>query len=206
MRNGLNNYNSVWQAGAPMFGVGPSELVVYYVSGMAGMNATYMPTEGLISNVMRVPFEITNRSSNAVPSGQTCYNGDVYLPPANLSAPTTVAVPYPRNGDVVGMDGAGWMMSVAVTASSPMYNNLLSSSGPVNYTAGYTNPKSPTFAPGANPYLPGLVVTLNTTMEMSGTPFVGPTTNLAVSPSCSNLLTQLLTEYRPCSNPTPLVS
>lgn len=178
-RNGLNQYNTVWQAGGPLFGTGPSELVVYYVEGKAGKTASYRPTSGLLSNVVRVPFTISNRSENAVPdSTRTCYNGDVYEPQMNASGANSavdITVPYPAAGDKVGVNGRGWLMSVAGTVSSSMYNSQLSNSS--GYTSGYNTPNSSTFAPGASAFLPGMVVLLNTTQNMG--PFSGPMTNLA---------------------------
>lgn len=178
-RNGLKQYNTVWQAGGPAFGVGPSELVVYYVEGIAGMNASYRPTQGLLSNVVRVPFTISNRTENVVSSDiRTCYNGDIYQPQPNMSVGSSqvdVQVPYPAAGDQVGVNGSGWVMDVAGTVSSSIFNSQLSNSS--GYTSGYSSPNSSTFAAGANAFIPGMVVTLNTTEDML--PFSGPMTNLA---------------------------
>lgn len=178
LANGLNQWNTVWQAGGPLFGVGPSELVVYYVEGTAGMTAPYRPTSGLLSNVVRVPFTISNRTENVASDSPTCYNGDVYQAQpdvADSSMAVDISVPYPTAGDSVGVNGRGWLMDVAGTVSSDMYNAQLSNSS--GYTSGYNSPNSSTFAPGANAFLPGMVVTLNTTQDMG--PFSGPMTNLA---------------------------
>lgn len=184
--SGMNQYNSVWLAGAALFGTGPSELVVYYVKGTAEKNASFTPgtADGLISNVVRVPFIISNRSTNTLPTSTTiCVNGAMSMSSSMLHGVSpdkqvSVQIFHPSSGETVGINGSKWLLDIALDATSSMSNTLLSADN--GYTSAFVGPMSPSFKPGhANPYAPGLVVLLNTTMFNSSTPFRGPGTNLA---------------------------
>ena len=180
--NGLHQYNSYWNAGAAAFGIGPSELIVYYVNGKAGKTASSTPgaADGLFSNVVSVPFTISNRSSNAnagtVPQ---CMNGQVFVrnnatTPAGQPA-VSAQVFHPSEGQTVGVNGSGWILDLLFDATSSMSNALISADA--MYNSGFINQSSPLFHAGSNSLLPGLVVLLNTTTDQS--PFRGPGTNLA---------------------------
>lgn len=180
--DGLHQYNSYWDAGAAAFGIRPSELVVYYVKGKAGKTASFTPgaLDGLVSNVVNVPFTISNRSSNAVP-GTTphCMNGQVFVP-NNASTPAgqpavSARVFHPTEGQTVGVNGSGWILDLLFDATSSMSNALISADA--GYKSGFINQSSPLFHAGPNSLLPGLVVLLNTTTDQA--PFKGPGTNLA---------------------------
>ena len=179
---GLNQYNTIWNAGAPYFGIGASELVVYYVKDKAGTSMTFTPgaSDGLVSNVVKVPFTISNRSTNAVPpTTPQCMNGAMFMQnnattPAGMP-PVSAQIFTPRNGDVVGVNGAGWILDLLFDASSSMANSLISEKA--GYTSGFVSQSSPAFKPGPNSLIPGLVVLLNTTT--TGAPLSGPGTNLA---------------------------
>ena len=190
--NGLDQYNTVWNAGGALFGIGPSELVVYYVKGKAAKNMTFTPgaSDGLVSNVVNVPFTISNRSTNAVPpTTPQCMNGATFvqnsaITPAGMP-PVAAQIFNPHNGDVVGVNGSGWILDLIFDASSTMANSLISESA--GYTSGFVNQTSPAFQPGHNSLIPGLVVLLNTTVM--GAPLSGPGTNLAGLFQISNFRT-----------------
>ncbi len=180
--NGLHEYNSYWNAGAALFGIGASQLVVYYVKGQAGKTASFAPqvSDGLVSNVVNVPFTISNRTSpttpNAVPQ---CENGQMYTPNnATTSAdqPAISAQIFHRTeGQTVGVGGAGWILDLLFDATSSTSNTLISDNA--MYNSGLINQSSPLFHAGPDSLLPGLVVLLNTTTAQS--PLKGPGTNLA---------------------------
>lgn len=94
-----------------------------------------------------------------------------------VKTPLVVTVFSPGNGDMSGVEGAGFVVDLAIDASSPRYNNLLSSTA--GYKPFFNDPSSPTFHPGPAPGAPGLVVLLSGTPDKPGTPFQGPNTNLA---------------------------
>lgn len=81
----------------------------------------------------------------------------------------------PHNGDVVGVNGSGWVLDLLFDANSAIANSLISESA--GYKSGFVSPTSPAFKPGPNSLIPGLVVLLNTTQTRA--PFSGPGTNLA---------------------------
>ncbi len=181
---GLNQYNPFWLAGAPAFGIGPSELVVYYVEGTAPKTATLTPSaaDGLLSNIVSAPFTISNRSTNAVPSQiPACVNDQAYAPPMQNASSNpdevTIQIFHPSPGEIVGVNGSGFLVDIAIDATSAASNVLLSADS--GYTSGFVSPSSPFFHPGSNHFLPGLVVLFNTTMSATTGPFKGPGTNLA---------------------------
>jgi len=180
--NGLHQYNSYWDAGAALFGIGASNIVIYYVHGQAGKTASFAPgvSDGLISNVVNIPFTISNRTSIATPSVLShCENGQMYSP---NNATTSAGQPaisaqvfHPTEGQTVGVGGAGWILDLLFDATSSMSNALIS--GDAGYSSGFINQSSSAFHVGPDSLLPGLVVLLNTTTNQS--PLKGPGTNLA---------------------------
>lgn len=139
---GLRQYNSYWDAGSALFGIGPSELVVYYVKGKAGKSASFMPgvSDGLVSNVVSIPITISNRTSNTTPSTTPhCENGQVY---SRNNATTSTGQPavsaqvfHPTEGQIVGVYGSGWILDLLVDATSSMRNALIS--GDAMYSSGF---------------------------------------------------------------------
>jgi predicted lipoprotein with Yx(FWY)xxD motif len=91
--------------------------------------------------------------------------------------PIELSVFSPGANDVAGKDGSGFVIDLALTARNKASNSLLSPEA--GYKPLFNNPTSPTFQPGSNGGAPGLVVLLSTTPDTPGTPFHGPTTNLA---------------------------
>jgi hypothetical protein len=91
--------------------------------------------------------------------------------------PLEVTVFSPGRGDKAGTAGAGNVVDLAIDASKPKDDDLLSPEA--GYTPFFNDPSATTFHPGADPGDPGLVVLLSTTPTIPGTPFQGPDTNLA---------------------------
>lgn len=91
--------------------------------------------------------------------------------------PVKVTVFSPGDGDHSGTGGAGFIVDLAVDATSARGNSILSSAN--GYHPFFNDPSSTTFHPGADPGAPGLVVLLSTTPDKPGTPLQGPGTNLA---------------------------
>lgn len=180
--NGLHEYNSYWNAGAALFGIGASELVVYYVQGQAGKTASFAPrvSDGLVSNVVNVPFSISNRTSPSTPNAVPhCEDGQMYTPNSATTSAGQPAVSaqvfHPTEGQTVGIGGAGSILDLLFDATSAVSNTLISSDA--MYNSGFVNQSSPFFHAGPDSLLPGLVVLLNTTSAQS--PLKGPGTNLA---------------------------
>lgn len=190
--NGRSQYNTVWNAGAPLFGIGPSEIVIYYVTGQAAKKMPLMPdaVEGLISNVASVAFSISNRTTIAVPPVvPRCTNNATYVPNNTTTSENTPQVSaqifHPLSGDVVGVNGSGWILDLLFDANAIAANVLIS--GQSGYRSGFVNQSSPNFKPGTNSLLPGLVVLMNTTVNTGA--FKGPGTNLAGLFQINNLRT-----------------
>jgi len=92
--------------------------------------------------------------------------------------PLSVTVFSPTNGDIMGYNGDGWVVDLAIDASGSQNNDLLSMSA--GYQPFFNNPtNTTTFKAGADPGVPGLVVLLSTTPTVNGSSIQGPTTNLA---------------------------
>jgi len=92
--------------------------------------------------------------------------------------PITVTVFTPLPGDVVGLNGGGWVVDLALYASSAKYNYLLSPSN--GYKPAFLNPLNSTqFHAGNNSAAPGLVCLFSTTPTVNGSLLQGPQTNLA---------------------------
>jgi predicted lipoprotein with Yx(FWY)xxD motif len=92
-------------------------------------------------------------------------------------SPVKLTVFSPTAGDTAGVEGAGFVVDVALTARNKAGNSLLSSDA--GYKPFFNNPTASTFKPGPDGGAPGLVVLLSTTPNTPGTPFQGPNTNLA---------------------------
>jgi hypothetical protein len=91
--------------------------------------------------------------------------------------PVQLAVASPRNGELAGRAGAGFVVDLSLTARNRSANTLLAPES--GYKPFFNNPTAPTFHAGPNAGAPGLVVMLSTTPDTPGTPFRGPRTNLA---------------------------
>ena len=94
-----------------------------------------------------------------------------------VAKPLEVTVFSPGSGDHAGVNGAGNVVDLAIDASKPKFNHLLSPEA--GYKPFFNDPTAPTFHPGPDPGAPGLVVLLSTTPTTPGTPFQRPQTNLA---------------------------
>jgi len=83
--------------------------------------------------------------------------------------PIQVTVFTPRPGDVMGINGLGWVVDIALDATSPQFNSLLSSAA--GYKPAFLNPLNSTqFHVGNSSAVPGLVCLFNST---GGTNFAG---------------------------------
>ncbi len=91
--------------------------------------------------------------------------------------PVQVTVFSPGVGDHSGTGGAGFIVDLAVDATGPQGNSILSAAN--GYQPFFNDPSSTTFHPGPDPGAPGLVVLLSTTPDVPGTALQGPDTNLA---------------------------
>ena len=91
--------------------------------------------------------------------------------------PITLTVFSPGVGDHSGAAGVGFIVDLALDASSRKDNPLLSAAA--GYKPFFHNPTATDFHPGPDQAAPGLVVMLSSTPNMPGTPFQGPRTNLA---------------------------
>ena len=91
--------------------------------------------------------------------------------------PVRVTVFSPGAGDHSGAHGVGFIVDLALDATSSQGNRLLSAAD--GYKPFFNDPSAKTFHPGADPGSPGLVVLLSSTPDKPGTPFHGPRTNLA---------------------------
>lgn len=187
----LSQYNTIWIAGAAAFGIGPSEITMYYVNGTAGKTMPVNPgaSDGLISNVATVAFTISNRTAVVPSKMPQCVNGETYTPLPAMTDPNTppysIEIIHPRHGDVVGVNGSGWIIDLQLDANSEQANALITPQ--VGYKSGFVNQSSPDFKPGPDSLLPGLVVLMSTTVDMGA--FKGPGTNLAGLFQINNLRT-----------------
>lgn len=187
----LNQYNTIWDAGAAAFGIGPSEITMYYVNGTAGktMPVNPEPSDGLISNVATVAFTISNRTAAVPSTAPHCVNGATYTPLRSMTgpymAPFSIEIIHPLQGDVVGVNGSGWILDLQLDADSAQANSFITPQ--TGYESGFVNQSSPFFKPGPDSLLPGLVVLLSTTVNTGA--FKGPGTNLAGLFQINNLRT-----------------
>jgi hypothetical protein len=91
--------------------------------------------------------------------------------------PVRVTVFSPGRGDHSGSGGVGFIVDLALDATSQQGSQLLSAAN--GYKPFFNDPSASTFHPGADPGSPGLVVLLSDTPVIAGTAFDGPRTNLA---------------------------
>jgi predicted lipoprotein with Yx(FWY)xxD motif len=129
-------------------------------------------TRGILAVAAIALVGLTVAASPA--TAQTSYGSPA---PKASPAPVKVNVFSPTARDTAGKDGAGFVVDLSLTARNSAANSLLSPEA--GYKPFFNNPTAPTFAPGPDAGAPGLVVMLSTTANTPGTPFQGPTTNLA---------------------------
>ena len=92
---------------------------------------------------------------------------------SQTTTPLSVTVFAPLPGDVVGLNGAGWVVDLAIDAISPQFNPLLSPSN--GYKPAFLNPANSTqFHPGNNSATPGLVCLFSNTPTVNGSLLQGP--------------------------------
>jgi len=163
---------NTWIAQKPLFGADlESMLTVFVVNGTApDIVADDLSGYDIISNIVVVPFTIAG-------------DDDV----ADVFGPAEVTVLSPGEGDVSGVNGTGFVIDVLLQYGTSL--SSVSKQAKLNTVAGptidilpepfFNDPSSPSFHPGSLVSSPGLVVTLSTTKNVSGTPFQGPSTNLA---------------------------
>jgi len=83
--------------------------------------------------------------------------------------PLQVTVFTPKPGDVMGINGLGWVVDLAIDATSVQFNSLLSPAA--GYKPAFLNPLNSTqFHVGNSSAVPGLVCLFNST---GGTNFAG---------------------------------
>lgn len=154
-----------WYVGGPSFGFGvASKLTIYVMNETAPTYISAIPTAGdpgILSNIATVDFRVSDNSTNGA------------LPTNPSSKAPEVTILAPSNGDRAGVNGSGWLVDLVIED--------VGLSGALNsYRSAYQDATTnPSFGPGVNPAAPGLVVTCSTTQNTTGTPYHGPTTNLA---------------------------
>ncbi len=77
---------------------------------------------------------------------------------ANTTSPVTVTVFAPHPGDITGVAGKGFIVDLALTAAPGHDADLVGSPR-------FIAPTDPSFVPGPNPAIPGLVVTLSSSAK-----------------------------------------
>jgi len=135
---------------------------VFFLNTTAGATYTNNPATdpAVISNVATVSFFIFgDAASNATSLATT-------------ATPVTIDVFTPRGGEIVGINGAGWMVDLLLINTDLSANVF----APINGYAPlyHDNVTDPKFAPGVSKGVPGLVV-LSNTSTLAG----GASTNLA---------------------------
>jgi hypothetical protein len=140
-----------------------STATVFFLNGTAPAQYTGNPMTdpNVISNVATVDFFIFGDAASNTTTAPS------------MATPLSINVFTPRAGEDVGIDGAGWMIDMAIVNSDLNANYFAPSNGykPL-YHDNFTDPK---FAPGVvSKAVPGLVV-LSNTSTLSG----GANTNLA---------------------------
>jgi len=135
---------------------------VFFLNSAAGATYTNNPATdpAVISNVATVSFFIFGNDASNVTA------------PATTATPVTIDVFTPRSGEVVGVNGAGWLVDL-LFINTDLSANVFA---PINgykplYHDNFTDPK---FGPGVSKAVPGLVV-LSNTSTLAG----GASTNLA---------------------------
>lgn len=135
---------------------------VFFLNTAAGATYTKNPATdpAVISNIATVSFFVFGDAASNVTA------------PATTATPVTIEVFTPRAGEVVGVNGAGWMVDL-LFINTDLTANVFA---PINgykplYHDNFTDPK---FGPGVSKAVPGLVV-LSNTSTLAG----GASTNLA---------------------------
>jgi hypothetical protein len=135
---------------------------VFFLNTTAGATYTNNPATdpAVISNVATVSFFIFGDAASNTTA------------PATTATPVTIDVFTPRGGEVVGVNGAGWMVDLLLINTDLSANVF----APINgyaplYHDNFTDLQ---FAPGVSKGVPGLVV-LSNTSTLAG----GASTNLA---------------------------
>jgi hypothetical protein len=120
------------------------------LNSTAGATYTNNPATdpAVISNVATVSFFIFGNDASNVTA------------PATTATPVTIDVFTPRSGEVVGVNGAGWLVDL-LFINTDLSANVFA---PINgykplYHDNFTDPK---FGPGVSKAVPGLVVLSNT--------------------------------------------
>jgi hypothetical protein len=154
-----------WFVGSAALGsnVNSTATVFFLKNGTAPAQYTGNPMTdpNVISNVATVDFFIFGDAASNTTTAPS------------MATPLSINVFTPRAGEDVGIDGAGWMIDMAIVNSDLNANYFAPSNGykPL-YHDNFTDPK---FAPGVvSKAVPGLVV-LSNTSTLSG----GANTNLA---------------------------
>jgi hypothetical protein len=147
----------------PVTGLGSNVTTsVFFLNSAAGATYTKDPAtdSAVISNVATVSFSIFGDAASNTTA------------PATTATPVTIDVFTPRGGEVVGVNGAGWMVDLVLVNTDLSANVFAPTNGyaPL-YHDNFTDSK---FAPGVSKAVPGLVV-LSNTSTLAG----GASTNLA---------------------------
>ena len=173
--NGFNKFRTIWYLGGAGFGLGTAiTATVFLVSGTAPLTVPSNPalTPNIVSSIAVVTFNTSTTTS--VTSSTSAFTGPAPAVPTALNT----HIFSPAAGDLVGVNGAGWVIDLVASASNPTFNPLLSSGA--GYSPLFDNTTNPAiFRPGFNTAAPGLVVLLNTTQTITGSLIQGPNTNLA---------------------------
>jgi hypothetical protein len=98
-------------------------------------------------------------------------------PEKATTMPIEAKVLSPQAGSSQGAGAALFTVDVSLEATKKSFNKMLAPSA--GYFPVFSNPLAPTFKPGPDPGAAGLVVLMSTTATTAGTPFQGPSTNLA---------------------------
>ena len=157
---GLQSFRTLWQVGAPAFGVGvTSTLTAFIVSGTApALVDPTAPTAGLtlLSTVASVVFNISGTVSQT--AATSTFPGPT---PANASA-VNVKVFTPAPGDTIGVDATDFVIDLRAITTAVGFNPLLSAGA--GYVPLFDNGTNPAIShTGPNVAAPGLVVLLSTT-------------------------------------------
>ena len=153
-----------WYVGSDSFGSNVnSTTTVFFLNGTAPAKYTGNPLTdpNVISNVATADFFIFGGAASNTTAAPS------------MATPLSIDLFTPRAGEVVGVDGAGWLIDMVIVNSDLNANFFAPSNGyePL-YHDNFTDPK---FAPGVvSEAVPGLVV-LSNTSTLAG----GANTNLA---------------------------
>lgn len=159
-----------------------SQTTVFFLNGPAPAKYTGDPKTdpNVISNVAVADFFINGNDASTTRG------------PATVETPLAITLFTPRSGELVGVNGSGWLVDMVVVNNDTTANYFSPTNG-VNplYHDNFTDPK---FAPGVvSEALPGLVV-LSNTSTLAG----GSTTNLAnlfQINAVTNVKNNIITEF-----------